>query len=61
MVSHNFRQAYLQEVGLTQISGDYDFCNIFFSMTNFNTYSGWILAHILGQTNSLDLVDFETY
>ena len=34
MVSRNFRQAYLQEVGLTQISGDRDFLNIFSSWTN---------------------------
>ena len=31
MVSQNFRQAYLQHVGMTQVSGDCDFL-IFFSM-----------------------------
>ena len=35
MVSRNFCQAYLQEVGLTQILGDHDFLNIFFSETYF--------------------------
>ena len=35
MVSQNFHEAYLQEVGLTQISGDH---NIFsFSMIDFRT------------------------
>ena len=36
-VSRNFCQAYLQEVGLTQILGDRDFFNIFFSRINFKT------------------------
>ena len=38
MVSRNFRHAYLQEVGLKQISGDHYLFSNFFSMTNFKTY-----------------------
>ena len=38
MVSQDFRQAHLQEVGLTQISGDHGFLNIFSSMIGFVTY-----------------------
>ena len=34
-----FRHAYLQEVGMTQISGDHDFLIYFISITNFKAYS----------------------
>ena len=35
MVSRNFRQANLQEVGLMQILGDYNFFKYYSNLTNF--------------------------
>ena len=37
MVYWNLRQVHLQEVGMMQIPGDYDFFNIFSSVTDFTT------------------------
>jgi hypothetical protein len=35
MVDQNLCQAYLQEVGLTKMTGDHDFFNMFSSRANF--------------------------
>ena len=39
MVSWSLCQAYLQEVDMTQISGDHDFFDFFGNMTNFKVDS----------------------
>ena len=69
MVSRNFCQAYLQEVGLTQISGDHDFFNIFEHDRFQDKFQGRIYNRFYNRfhdrqtppSSSLKLVDFETY
>ena len=63
MVCRNLHQAYLQEVSLTQISGDHDFLMCFFSQHDIfqgrfhNRFQDWQMP----PSSSLKLVEFETY
>ena len=66
MVSWNFRDAHLQEVGPTKISGDHDFFNIFFQRDkNQDKLQCKFLDRFQGRqtlpSTSLRLIKFETH
>ena len=57
MVTRNFRHAYLQEVGLTQFSGDHDL-NFFFQHDRFQDILQYIQIPL---NSSLKLVEIEIF
>ena len=68
MVCRNLRHAYLQEVGLTQISGDHDFylfCFFFKFFSELDKFEGRFHNKFqdwhIPPSSSLKLVEFETY
>ena len=66
MASRNLHQAYLLEVGMTQISEDHDYLNICFQQDKFQDrfHNGFQYRFHVWQTppsSSLKLVEFDTY